>query len=377
MYIGRAAARAFSTAAAEPRLVGCAVAQSGRSVSIDWSDGHRSEFHAMWLQDNCASRTQGGTGQRMGNACEVDPSVRAAACSVGHGGETIDVTWESVATSSRTGAAAPPTAAYGARWLRRHCHGAQQATRAAVAAASASQRWCDELEAMPGVHVGGECERRAVDGGFAVPGVDYASLAASDSGEDEDGACETRDRAAFAMTAALATVGLCVVRDAPLESDTVLRVAECIATPQPTLYPLVFDVKTEANPVNIAYTSLELRPHMDLAYYESPPGIQMLHCLRFDAGVRGGGSVFVHAHRVAEELRRRDPDAFRILTRVPATFQKDHVERENPSQMFYRVSVQLRVRCLLPLQCSSHIQHTYCWYTPMTISLSYPLLTEA
>lgn len=32
---------------------------------------------------------------------------------------------------------------------------------------------------------------------------------------------------------------------------------------------------------------------MDLTYYESPPGIQFLHALRFDDGVKGGDSTFV------------------------------------------------------------------------------------
>ena len=45
--------------------------------------------------------------------------------------------------------------------------------------------------------------------------------------------------------------------------------------------------------VNLAYTTEELLPHMDLTYYESPPGIQFLHALRFDDGVKGGDSTFV------------------------------------------------------------------------------------
>ena len=57
-------------------------------------------------------------------------------------------------------------------------------------------------------------------------------------------------------------------------------------------------------------------------YYESPPGLQLLHALRFDTSVVGGHSTFLDSHAIANELRIRDPEAFDVLTRVPATFQK-------------------------------------------------------
>lgn len=49
------------------------------------------------------------------------------------------------------------------------------------------------------------------------------------------------------------------------------------------------------------------RAVQDLAYYESPPGVQMLHCLRFDDSVEGGESTFMDAHAAAERLRQVRP----------------------------------------------------------------------
>ena len=43
----------------------------------------------------------------------------------------------------------------------------------------------------------------------------------------------------------------------------------------------IFDVKCEENPINIAYSNAVLDFHMDLVYYESPPGLQLLHCVRW------------------------------------------------------------------------------------------------
>ena len=74
----------------------------------------------------------------------------------------------------------------------------------------------------------------------------------------------------------------------------------------------------------------------DLVYYESPPAIQLLHCLRFDETIQGGATTFVDAVAVAETLRLVDPEAFHVLTKVPATFQKIHYDRPEPVHLVYR-----------------------------------------
>ena len=40
-------------------------------------------------------------------------------------------------------------------------------------------------------------------------------------------------------------------------------------------------MKSDENPINIAYSNVKLDFHMDLVYYESPPGLQLLHCIRY------------------------------------------------------------------------------------------------
>jgi gamma-butyrobetaine dioxygenase len=41
-----------------------------------------------------------------------------------------------------------------------------------------------------------------------------------------------------------------------------------------------FEVRSVPNPINVAYSTIHLDFHMDLVYYESPPGIQFLHCMQ-------------------------------------------------------------------------------------------------
>lgn len=125
---------------------------------------------------------------------------------------------------------------------------------------------------------------------------------------------------------------------------TVSTLAKIISHPQTTIYGEDFDVVSTENPVNIAYTSLGLELHHDLVYYESPPGLQFLHCLQFDDDVVGGESLLVDVFYAAEELRRVDAASFDVLAKVPATFQKIHYSRAMPVHIDYqRPHIQLSV----------------------------------
>jgi alpha-ketoglutarate-dependent taurine dioxygenase len=89
------------------------------------------------------------------------------------------------------------------------------------------------------------------------------------------------------------------------------------------LYGNIFHVREgEANSKNVAYTSVALCPHQDLAYYESPPGIQLLHCVGMGKGVIGGESTLIDAMAAAYQLRKLRPESFECLVKCPATFVK-------------------------------------------------------
>ncbi|RNA16072.1 gamma-butyrobetaine dioxygenase-like isoform X1 [Brachionus plicatilis] len=130
--------------------------------------------------------------------------------------------------------------------------------------------------------------------------------------------------------------GLTIVKNLPIQKDMIKNLAELIAPIQSTIYDQLFDVKIDKNPINIAYSSMGLEFHMDLMYYESAPGIQFLHCLKFDRQIIGGESIFADAFQIAEIFRHKHPDLFLTLTKIPATFQKIHIERARPVYMVYQ-----------------------------------------
>lgn len=72
--------------------------------------------------------------------------------------------------------------------------------------------------------------------------------------------------------------------------------AERISYVRKTIYGELFDVVSIPDAINVAYTPLPLRLHMDLMYYEAPPGLQLLHCLKAEAS--GGANSFADIFQV-------------------------------------------------------------------------------
>ena len=102
------------------------------------------------------------------------------------------------------------------------------------------------------------------------------------------------------------------------------------------LYGDLFQVKSTPKAENIAYTSVALAPHQDLSYYESPPGLQLLHCVK--NSVVGGESKLVDALAAANEFRNLCPDLFHILCNTEATFLK---QRQGADMMYRRSHIRV------------------------------------
>ncbi|KAJ8045835.1 Trimethyllysine dioxygenase [Holothuria leucospilota] len=130
--------------------------------------------------------------------------------------------------------------------------------------------------------------------------------------------------------------GVTLVTNVPTEREAMAEVGELIGPVTTNLYGKVSDVEASEKPINIAYSQVGLQLHQDLMYYESPPGLQLLHCLRFCPQVVGGESIFIDAFHIGERLREIYPQHFQTLLEVPATFKKIHFERNNPAAYFYQ-----------------------------------------
>ena len=90
----------------------------------------------------------------------------------------------------------------------------------------------------------------------------------------------------------------------------------------PTWYGEASWLEATPQPINIAFTETAFTFHVDLPYYDSPPGILCLHCVERSQCVEGGETLLVDSLACAEILREKHPEHFRALCEIPATFRQ-------------------------------------------------------
>jgi len=90
-----------------------------------------------------------------------------------------------------------------------------------------------------------------------------------------------------------------------------------------TNYGKLFEVRTEENASNLAYTPLPLSVHTDNPYRDPCPSLQLLHCLV--QAEQGGLTALSDGFYAADKLRETSPEAFDLLTRHEVSF---HYESE-------------------------------------------------
>lgn len=131
--------------------------------------------------------------------------------------------------------------------------------------------------------------------------------------------------------------GIAFIKNVPDKEGTVQVLGERIGKYlRRTFYGDIFDVKSTPNPEieNIAYTDKFIPFHQDLLYYESPPGLQLLHFIKNNA--TGGDSAFADGYAAARHVKDTDPEAFLALTTVPINF---HYKKGEYSYYFSRFMV--------------------------------------
>ena len=267
--------RRLRSSLARPATV--SVAPSG-DLRLTWSDGEARSFHPLWLRDNCPATRHGSSRQKLVSAATLPPGLRPAEAAVSADSDELSVLWDPDGHRS----------VYSASWLR------------SLAAPDAEAAGCDAAEAEA---YGSAPTLARLAFGELTGGGDEAPL--------------------WRLASLLQERGVVLVHGAPAEPGAVTRLARRIGPVQPQIYGEAWDVVTSERAINLAYTGEPLGPHMDLCYYESPPGLQLLHCLRFDESIAGGESTLIDAFAVARALRRSQPRAFADLARIPATSLKD------------------------------------------------------
>lgn len=113
--------------------------------------------------------------------------------------------------------------------------------------------------------------------------------------------------------------GFAKLTDGPIEPEALFQVVNLFGHVRQTNYGRHFEVRTEVNPSNLAYTGLGLQAHTDNPYRDPVPTLQILYCLENSAS--GGENMVVDGFKVAQRLRDENPEWFTVLSKYCAKFE--------------------------------------------------------
>ncbi len=249
-------------------------------LKVIWNDGEESKFNYLWLRDNCPTAHDKDSRHRMFNILEVSQNINPAKYSINSDGK-LEIEWSEGNHISY----------YDPKWLRENCYTLKNKQKYV----SPYKLWDSSLENnLKSIHI------------------DHDEIINSDDG-------------LIKWLELLHYTGIAIVKNAPVEKNSALKVLNRISHTRETFFKTPFEVINIPKPNNSAYTAHALRNHMDLPWFENPPGYQFLHCLVNSA--KGGDSSAVDAFAVADYLKKNEKDTFDILVNTPLKFRdKDYTQ---------------------------------------------------
>lgn len=251
------------------------LATDGRTVTIT-DDTQTARFHAIWLRDNAwdAGTRDAGNGQRVITLQDIPTETRITSADIS--GQTLTLTFQ------------PEDKAidYDIEWLLQNAYDAPLQNLAGWTA-PVVETWDREL--MDNVPIG-----------------DFSNV--------ESNPAALRD-----WLASVARYGFGKLENGPTSDQSLMRVVDMFGYVRETNYGRHFEVRTEVNPTNLAYTGLGLQAHTDNPYRDPVPSIQVLYCLESSAA--GGENMVVDGFKAIEKLRAENTAWFDVLAKYCARFE--------------------------------------------------------
>ena len=262
-------------------------------LKVIWDDGEESKFNYLWLRDNCPSAHDKDSRHRMFNILNISTDISPKTYNVNNNG-SLEIEWREGNHKS----------SYDPSWLRENCYTIKNKTKYV----SPYKLWDNSLQN----------NLKSIE-------IDYDEIINS-----EDGLVKWLELLHY--------TGISIVKNAPVEKNSAFKVLNRISHTRETFFKTPFEVINIPKPNNSAYTAHALRNHMDLPWFENPPGYQFLHCLINSA--KGGNSSAVDAFAVADYLRKNEEKIFDILVNTPLKFRdKDYTQEAVRS--FYGSAISL------------------------------------
>ena len=262
-------------------------------LKVLWSDGEESKFNYMWLRDNCPSAHDKDSRHRMFNILEVSQNINPKKYLVNNEGQ-LEIEWSEGDHKSY----------YDPKWLRENCYTLKNKKEYI----SPYELWDCSLEKN-----------------INSISIEHEEIVSSDEG-------------LIKWLELLHFKGISIVKNAPTEKKSAFKVLNRISHTRETFFNTPFEVINIPKPNNSAYTAHALRNHMDLPWFELPPGYQFLHCL-INAS-KGGDSSAIDGFAVADYLRKNEKEIFETLVSVPLKF-RDTDNTQDSYRSFHAPAISL------------------------------------
>ena len=263
------------------------------NLEVEWNDGKKSKFNYMWLRDNCPSAHDKDSRHRMFNILKISNKINPKKYSINSSGQ-LEIEWSEGDHISY----------YDQKWLRDNCYTIKNNLKYK----SPYQLWDNSMQK----------DLKLIE-------IEHDEIINSEEG-------------LIKWLELLHHKGIAIVKNAPTEKKSGFKILNRISHTRETFFNTPFEVINIPKPNNSAYTAHALRNHMDLPWFETPPGYQFLHCLINSA--EGGESSAVDGFAVADYLRNKEKDIFDTLINVHLKFRDMDYTQES-IRSYYAPAISL------------------------------------
>lgn len=256
--------------------VSAEITDKGQTLLLKDSNQNQTRFHALWLRDNALDEeTRAANGQRLITLNDIPKDTSLASATLEEKNIKIEFGPDGKTTD------------FPLIWLQENAYDVEKPKAVKGWLPSSTKTWDGSLN-------------------DSVPAADFNAVA-----EDQE--------KLGTWLAAVKQYGFAKLTGGPIENGALTKVADLFGYIRETNYGKWFEVRTEVNPTNLAYTGLGLQAHTDNPYRDPVPTLQILYCLENSA--EGGDSMVVDGFKIAEKLREEMPEGFDALSSYCARFE--------------------------------------------------------
>ncbi|KAG1702966.1 putative gamma-butyrobetaine dioxygenase [Nymphon striatum] len=242
------------------------IIDNGNTLLLTDNNAAKTRFHAVWLRDNALDEeTRAANGQRLITLNDIPKNTNLQSARLD---ENSKIALKFGPDGKQTN--------FPIEWLEENAYDSDQSRNETGWLPQATKTWDAGLNS-------------------AVPTADFVEV-----GKDKEKLGE--------WLAAIKQYGFAKLTNGPVENGALTKVAELFGYIRETNYGKWFEVRTEVNPTNLAYTGLGLQAHTDNPYRDPVPTLQILYCLENSA--EGGDSMVVDGFKIAQTLKQEMPEGF-------------------------------------------------------------------